>query len=219
MFSNFLPKALFISLTIHTMIVGGSFFLYFPKAKKMAVRKSVEISYKPEYNKKVDVREHPIKPAQKLDLKNASIRGAQGTIPIRMATEQGLTGGFMVNERKRELHSTPMVHRVTVSPITSEKINNPAYAAYNEMVRSRIEERVYANYRKMEGGSVYLTFVVGSDGSLRASQIIDEKTRATKPLKELSLRSLQQAVFPPFLKGMTLPEYTFNIEIQYQVRD
>ena len=67
---------------------------------------------------------------------------------------------------------------------------------------------------------MYLTFILDDRGVLIVAKIIPEKTDASSHLQEISLRSLQEASpFPNFLKGMTLPEYTFNIEIQYQVSE
>ena len=220
MFDNFLPKALFISLTVHTVFMCSSLWRYEPK-DNLRKNHEVEITYNPAASKRTpDIREHPIKPSQRLELKNALMNPSDGAIPLKLGKEEGLPKDFMMVERKPEqIRSAQMEHRISVMPIKSEKINNPAYAAYNEMVRSRIENKVYENYRKMEAGTVYLTFVIASDGSLRASQIIEEKTHASQNLKNTSLKSLQASQFPPFLKGMTLPEYTFNIEIQYQVRD
>ena len=57
----------------------------------------------------------------------------------------------MLYERKPERRSTMQLsRRISIAPIESEKINNPAYAAYSEMVRSRIKEKVYQNYDKIE---------------------------------------------------------------------
>jgi hypothetical protein len=110
--------------------------------------------------------------------------------------------------------------RISILPITSEKINNPVYAAYNDMVRERIKEKVYENYDKMERGSVYLTFLLDDRGVLVSAQIIPEKTDASEHLQEIAMRSLKEASpFPRFLRGMNLTEYPFNIEIQYQVSD
>ena len=72
----------------------------------------------------------------------------------------------------------------------------------------------------MEKGSVYLTFLLDEHGVLKAAQIIPEKTDAPEHLQEIAMKSLREASpFPPFLKGMNLTEYSFNIEIQYQVND
>ncbi|MBI4309072.1 MAG: hypothetical protein HY591_01940 [Candidatus Omnitrophica bacterium] len=220
---KFFFKALFISLAAHMVFMCGGLWRHELKPDHPRKNRGVEVTYKPQVSRTApDIRRHPIKPAQQLDLKNALMGPSNGEIPLKLGKEQqSLAKDFMMYERRpRQIRSTQMaVNRVSVVPIKSEKINNPAYAAYNEMVRSRIESKVYEHYHKMEAGTVYLTFIIASDGSLNGAQIIEEKTHAGQNLKDISLKSLRASQFPPFLKGMTLPEYTFNIEIQYQVRD
>lgn len=221
MFANLLPIAVFISLSLHTVFLVGTMLMHVPKPQNAMTMRRMEVDYKPQPKKKqVDVKQHPIKPAQRLDLNNAMITG-EGTIPLKLSRDnETLSNNFVTDERRPEqIRSAQMAHRISIVPIKSDKINSPAYTSYNEMVRSRIEEKVYGNYRKMEEGVVYLTFIIASDGSLKAAQIIEDKTQGSAGLKDVSLSSLKQAVFPPFIKGMTLPEYTFNIEIQYQVRE
>lgn len=195
----------------------------YPDLHKDGVRsKGVEIAYRPAPRPRVpDLKQRPIKPSQQMDLKNSSVIPVQGMVPVKLAKpDQGLPKNFTVDERRpRIIRSMQASYRVSMTRIKSEKINNPAYASYNELVRRRIEEKVYANFSKMESGTVYLTFVLVSDGTLKAAQIIEAKSRATGNLQDISMKSLKQAQFPPFLKGMTLPEYTFNIEIQYQLND
>jgi len=196
--------------------------LKYPDLHKTARSKGVEIAYRPAARPLVpDLKQRPIKPSQQMDLKNSSVIPSQGTVPVKLAKpDQGLPKNFTMDERRpRIIRSMQASYRVSMTRIKSEKINNPAYAAYNEMIRSRIEEKVYANFSKMEGGTVYLTFVLACDGTLKAAQIIEAKTRATKNLQDISMKSLKQVRFLPFSKGMTLPEYTFNIEIQYQIND
>jgi len=223
MSENFFWGALLLSLTIHTSVLWGTYFWKTnnPHDKAM-LPNHVEISYKPLHHRAVDIREYPIRPAQQLDLGNNSrIFSTDGSIPISLVKEKQMLPLGMLYERKSERHTTMQLsRRVSIAPIESEKINNPAYSAYSEMVRSRIKEKVYQNYDKMEKGSVYLTFILDDHGVLKVAKIITEKTDAPGHLQDISLRSLQEASpFPNFLKGMTLPEYTFNIEIQYQVSD
>ena len=67
---------------------------------------------------------------------------------------------------------------------------------------------------------MYLTFLLDDHGVLKDAKIIPEKTDASEHLQDISLESLKEASpFPTFLRGMNLPEYPFNIEIQYQVSD
>ncbi len=222
MTENFLFKALFISLAVHTAALCVTYFNRMNDVQYKAIRQDrIEISYKPVHKKAADIREYPIRPAQHLDLSNNQKFFADGTIPVSLGQERPMMPFGMFYERKPEGMSTMEVsHRVSIMPIKSGKINNPVYAAYNEMVRDRIKEKVYANYDRMERGSVYLTFLVDERGVLVAARIIPEKTDASGHLQEISIRSLREASpFPPFLKGMNLTEYPFNIEIQYQVSD
>lgn len=215
-----LDKAIVISIVIHAIILAVVLVNQIKLFKKdKAHRRVVEISYR-EIKKNVTVSDRPIKPVQQLDLSQQSLMDVSKQMPVPLTKSKGqLPAGLMVDNKPERWRSLSTQRRkIVITPIASPKINNPAYAAYNEMVRSRIEEKVYANVDKVEPGRVYLTFVVGHDGRLKAYQVIDERTDGSMHLKEISLDSLSQASpFPPFLKGMTLPEYTFNIEIQYQM--
>ena len=214
--NNFLPKALFISLTIHTIVVCSSYWMKMPDLKR-ARDKRVEITYRPSSSQTLDIQQHAIKPAQRLDLQNASSNDAIG-VKLGREGQQDLKG-FTMYERKPVQIKSMQANYITVTPITSEKINSPIYTSYQERVRESIKERVYANYSRLDDGIVYLTFIIASDGSLKDYQIIDEKTKASQNLRYISIKSLKESHFPPFLKGMTLPEYTFNIEIEYQVNN
>ncbi len=218
----FLPKAILISLAVHTFIVCSGFWLTEPGKKNAIKAVRMEVSYKPQEMKKaLDMRERPVKPAQKLDLKKTLADSATDVIPLKMEKSgEERDRRFSLYERKPVSIRSPQTKRpVAVVPIKSVKINNPAYTAYNDIVRSRIEEKVYANFSELEAGFVYLTFIVSADGTLKDFRVIEEKSRASKNLEGISVKSLKQAQFHPFLKEMTLPEYTFNIEIQYLVRE
>jgi len=222
MTENFIFKAIFISLAAHTAVLCVAFFnrINDPHYKAMAQNR-IEISYKPNYRRPADIREYPIRMAQHLDLSNNQRFFSDGTIPVSLVKDKPMLPFGMYYERKPEtMRTMELNHRVFIAPIKSEKINNPVYAAYNEMVRERIKEKVYENYDKMERGSVYLTFLLNETGALEDAKIIPEKTDASDQLQEIAIRSLREASpFPPFLKGMNLTEYPFNIEIQYQVSD
>jgi TonB family protein len=222
MTENFFFKALFISLAAHTAILCAAYLSKINDPHYKAIHQHrIEISYNPAYKRAVDIREHPIRPAQRLDLSNNQKFLSDGTIPVSLVKDKPTLPFGMLYERKSErMHTMELSRRISIMPITSEKINNPVYAAYNEMVRDRIKERVYANYDKMEGGSVYLAFMLDQNGALTAAQIVPSKTTASAHLQEIAMRSLKEASpFPAFLKGMNLSEYPFNIEIQYQVSD
>lgn len=220
MTENFLFKAVFISLAAHTAILWVACMNRMNSPHEGALRlHQIEVSYQ-SYHKKI-VQGHPVRMTRRLDLSNNQKFFSNGTIPVNLVKERSMKPLGMFYESPSEHRRTmELSRRVSIMPIISEKINNPVYAAYNEMVRDRIKEKVYDNYDKIQGGIVYLTFLLDDNGVLKASRIIPEKTNASQHLQELSLRSLREASpFPRFLKGMNLSEYPFNIEIQYEVSD
>jgi hypothetical protein len=222
MTENFIFKALFISLAAHTAVLCVTYLNKINDPHYKAIRQNqIEISYKPARQRAADIREHPIKPAQRLDFSNNQKLFSDGAIPVSLVKERPVLPFGMSYERKPEyMRTMELSRRISITPIKSEKINNPVYAAYNEMVRDRIKEKVYENYDKMERGTVYLTFLLDERGVLKDAKIIPEKTDASEHLQEIAMRSLREASpFPHFLKGMNLSEYPFNIEIQYQVSD
>lgn len=216
-YQDFFYKALFVSLFLHTLFVCGNYLVKLPEINK-AKTKKVEISYRPPSPKTLDIKQHAVKPAQKLDLQNSSMN-SKDTIAVKMSRNEQSLKGLSMYERKPAQIRSQQASQVAVKPIKSEKVNSPIYTSYQDRIRESIKERVYANYSRLDRGNVYLTFIIASDGSLKAYQIIDEKTNATANLRFVSTKSLKEARFPPFLKGMTLPEYTFNIEIEYQVSE
>ena len=154
MTENFLFKALFISLAAHTAVLCVTFFnrINDPHYKTMAQNR-IEISYKPAQQRAADIREYPIRMARHLDLSNNPGFFSDGTIPVSLVKEKPTLPFGMFYERKPEhMRTMEVSHRVSIVPIKSKKINNPVYAAYNEMVRERIKEKVYANYDRMERG-------------------------------------------------------------------
>ncbi|MDE1920099.1 MAG: hypothetical protein KGJ09_07960 [Candidatus Omnitrophica bacterium] len=221
MAENFIIKALFISLAAHTVLLCTAYLSRIHERNNKVFRSHlVEVTYKPTVPRTVDVREYPIRVPQRLDLSHHKLF-SKGSVPVSLGQENSQLPFEMFSEHKPEgFDAMELSHRVFIRPIMSAKINNPVYAVYNEMVRERIKERVYANYDKLEAGEVYLTFLLDKNGVLKEARIVPEKTNASLHLQELSLKSLQEASpFAHFLKGMNLQEYSFNIEIQYQVSD
>ena len=109
---------------------------------------------------------------------------------------------------------------IDVPLLNSEKITNPNYLNYHDRVRSRIRDRAYffVDHPDFRAGKVYLTFVLKSDGSLKAVQIIREKTQANDFLCGIGLRSIKEsAPFPPFPPDLPYPELSFNIVISFEV--
>ena len=222
MTENFLFKALFISLAAHTAIICVTYFNRMNDPHYKALRENrIEISYKPIRKHSVDIREHPIKLAQHLDLSNDQKLFSAGDFPVSLVKEKpALPMGMFYERRPEHMREMELSHRISIMPIKSEKINNPVYSAYGDMVRSRISEQAYKNYDKLEAGTVYLAFLVDKQGMLLDARIVPEKTNASEHLQDIAMRSLKGASpFPPAFKGMSLEEYSYDIVVEFQVSD
>ncbi len=215
-----LARTFFISLSLHTVILLAVYFYHNPFLMTRPVQKQIRVAYRTiQAKSSVDVGQRPIEPAQKLDLRSKTANpGAVGIQLMHLNTKSEYSALVVGDIKPRITRTVERSHRVTISPEVSASMNNPAYAKYNEMVRSRIEEKIYEYYDRSDIGRVYLTFVVGTDGTLQGAQILQDKTNGSKKLQDISLSSLKAAApFPDFIKGMSLEAYSFNIEIQYQI--
>jgi len=108
--------------------------------------------------------------------------------------------------------------KITLPPIDLDKIDNPSYISYYQIVREKIRRTAYQNYTRAEVGEVYLTFLIFSDGSLKAIHLIEEKSSPSPYLKEISLRSIKEASpFPNFPKELDYPQLSFNVVISFEI--
>ncbi|MCX7661164.1 MAG: hypothetical protein N2Z79_00595, partial [Candidatus Omnitrophica bacterium] len=57
-----------------------------------------------------------------------------------------------------------------------EKIDNPHYLNYYQIVREKIRRCAYQNYNRTDIGQVYLSFVISSDGYLKEIKLSEEKS-------------------------------------------
>ncbi|HSV43001.1 MAG TPA: hypothetical protein VLJ10_00460 [Candidatus Bathyarchaeia archaeon] len=112
--------------------------------------------------------------------------------------------------------------QIKIPMLDSDKMMGPRYMTYHEQVRSKIRNRAYfyVDDPRFAAGEVYLTFVLGSDGSLRDVKLVQEKTRANSYLGSVGLRSIKESSpFPPFPGDLNYPELTFNVVISFEVGD
>jgi len=133
------------------------------------------------------------------------------------------TGKFKLNKKQSpKIKILDIERRVTVPLFKTDKITNPKYLSYNENVRQRIRQQAYSyvDHPEFDAGEVYLTFVLISDGSLKQTKVIEDKTAANPYLRTIGLRSIKEAnPFPPFPKDLNYPELTFNVVISFEVKE
>ncbi len=108
--------------------------------------------------------------------------------------------------------------KITLPPIDLDKVNNPSYISYYQIVREKIRRAAYQNYTRVEVGEVYLSFVILSDGTLKEIRLVEEKSSSIPYLREIALRSIKEASpFPNFPKELDYPHLSFNVVISFEV--
>jgi TonB family protein len=107
---------------------------------------------------------------------------------------------------------------ITTPAIDLDKINNPSYISYYQIVREKIRRAAYHNYDKAETGEVYMSFIITREGFIRDVRLIEAKSSVNAYLKETALKSVSDASpFPSFPKVLDYPQLSFNVVISFEV--
>ena len=108
--------------------------------------------------------------------------------------------------------------RISLAPVEMNKINNPSYVSYYNLVREKIRRAAYQNYSHAETGEVYLAFLISNPGVLNNVRLIEEKSSGDIYLREIAMRSIRDAApFPPFPKDLDYPQLSFNVIISFTI--
>lgn len=108
---------------------------------------------------------------------------------------------------------------LSLSKTELNKIKDPSYISYSQLSREKIRRALYQNYGDSTViGIINLAFVVSKDGSLKDVHIIENQSSANPFLRELALKSIQDASpFPPFPADLDYnTELPFNVEISFE---
>ena len=226
--------SLILSFVIHAAGIG---LLSLSSAKKKGPGKpfkSIEVTYQ-------DIK-HLDKPGQKTavrDLKIVQDRTSQQKEKVKVLTRKDdvfssftrkisdiskFSGKLLTSQQEVQKISTLDIgNKITLPPLSSEKITNAQYLTYNDDMRAAISLNIkqraytYVNHPEFEAGEVYVTFVLAKSGDLKKIKIIDEKTSANSYLRNVALRSIMESSpFSPFPRGFDYPEFTFNVLISFQ---
>jgi outer membrane biosynthesis protein TonB len=231
---NLFLASITLSFLVHAISIG-IFSLPYERAKKPSDEfKSIEVTYQDLKTKKEEKKDTLFKDLkvvkdlrpyedQKLKVLDKK-RNMFSTIGSRIKDISKLTGTLRTSQKKTQRVATlDLAKKITLPPLSAEKITNPKYLTYNDDMRDTISRNIkqraytYVNHPDFEAGEVYLTFVLASEGTLRGVKIIDDKTSANEYLREVALRSIKESnPFPPFPKGFNYPEFTFNLLISFQ---
>jgi len=222
---NTFKTAVILSLIIHTAILLSIPRFYSAKARKSLER--IEITYTKisTLTAALKARAAQIKPPPMANpLKDNIGLLSKDRLPAVPMDSTQMSDYFkkadLMDRKPLSAKQFMTQKRISLPAIKSEKMKNPVYNNYYQIVREKIRHRAYTNYDKYETGEVYLTFVVTSDGRLKGVKLIEEKTRAANYLQDIALKSINDAApFPAFPKNLQFPELSFNVVISFEVNN
>lgn len=108
--------------------------------------------------------------------------------------------------------------KITMPEVDIDKINNPSYLSYYQIVREKVRRAAYQNYTHTDTGEVYLSFVVSRNGFLSDMRLVEEKSSVSKYLRDIALRSIREASpFPVFPQDLDYPRLSFKVIISFEV--
>lgn len=108
--------------------------------------------------------------------------------------------------------------KITLPAVGLDKIDNPSYLNYYQIVREKIKRSAYQNYMRTEEGEAYLSFTIYNSGYLGQVKIVEDKSSGSSYLNDIALRSIKDASpFPGFPKELDYPELSFNVVISFEI--
>lgn len=108
--------------------------------------------------------------------------------------------------------------KITLPPVEMDKMKNPSYISYYQIVREKIRRAAYQNYTHSEIGEVYLSFSVSKEGNLKEVRQVKEKSTSNPYLIDIALKSIQDASpFPHFPQELDYLQLSFNIVISFEI--
>lgn len=216
--------AFLVSLITHGIILFQNTDLnIFPTHKK---EQDLEISYVKEPKnaleptKPVQLKKEPflkipskitakkVSPPPFIDKENIFKRNHTSVLPESTFVKPALVKPDIIAIKKK----------ITLPPVNIDKINNPSYISYYQIVREKIRRAAYQNYTRTETGEVYLSFIVSFDGYLREVRMVEEKSSSSAYLRDIAARSVKDAApYPSFPKELDYPQLSFNVIISFEI--
>ncbi len=212
-----LQLALLISILAHAV-----FFLGIPNMPFLPSKRSLE-TLKITYYKIKEMPEKKVaarKRAEPIARKLPEIKKEDMLKPVKPAgrkrsnarTEaRRIVPGKKAEEKKFE----------TVIKEEADEAKRATYISYYRAVRERIRQQADRNYPRRRGlgqGEVFLSFVVASSGELLQVGVVNERSTSTTVLRKIAIDSIRDSSpFPPFPKGMSQYQITFNVIIAFEL--
>jgi len=216
---------LLVSVIFHGVILfqNPNFALF----SKKQVNGNTEVSY---VREPVAVKEEPVKAMPRKELMPTALASkisARKINPPPFIDREAIFKKSINSPKGESEFAKPTVVKpdiisvkkiITTPALDLDKINNPTYISYYQIVREKIRRSAYQNYGKAETGEVYASFVITREGFIRDVRLVESKSSQNPYLRETALKSISDASpFPSFPKELDYPQLSFNVVISFEV--
>lgn len=223
MSNNIFTISLLISFLAHSavLLVNTGKLLYLYRTREVPV----EIIYMNKNLKLPQYKETAVPPKKDI-LKMSPWISSKDLPPPYINKEDILNSNVALLSRKTDFMkpslSKPEVgaikKKISLPPVDLNRIDNPSYLSYYQIVREKIRRAAYQSYTKTETGEVYLTFLLSKSGALIDERLIMDRSSTSEYLKDVASRSIKNASpFPPFPKELDYPQLSFNVIISFEI--
>lgn len=225
---NLLKRFLLISLLIHSL-----FFLSLPRLKVVKLDKfrknfvNLEVTYKKNLKIEGDTNKRLAETVEKrMDVNKEQLK-SPSEVRKSLNPPAYTEGAGSIRKKTGPVRiKTPVIRQKTLSNIvtypevSSPFAKNPAYMSYYDVIRDRIRAVAGLNSPLTSEGEVYLTFVLDSNGQLKALKLISEKSVSDQKLRQLAYNFVEQASpFPPFPSDLKHSQLSFTVIIEFRLSD
>ncbi|MFH1678814.1 MAG: hypothetical protein ABH914_04265 [Candidatus Omnitrophota bacterium] len=219
--------ALLVSLTVHGVLLMQHYGFDTSLKNK---EKKIEISYlkkPPEY--KPEPKKETLKKLKKepfLELKDKAI--IEKRVPPPYIEKNNLPANPRPQLALKTQANRPSIINVQVVSVKkrvslpavmeADKIKNPSYISYYQIVREKIRRAAFRSYNGRELGEVTLSFIISNDGSPQKIFLMEEYSSESAYLREIAVDSVKSASpFPRFPKELDYSRLLFRLLIKFKV--
>ena len=219
--------ALLISVAVHGVLMLQHYGIEVSPRNK---EEKLEISYikkPPEYKPKPkDLALKKIKKDPFLELKDKTV--IEKRVPPPYIEKNNLPANprpqlALKNQANRpsiiDVQVVSVKKRVSLPAVMeADKIKNPSYISYYQIVREKIRRAAFRSYNGRELGEVTLSFIILNDGGLQKIFLMEEHSSESAYLREIAVNSVKAASpFPGFPKELNYPCLLFRLPIEFEV--
>lgn len=221
MFDKSFKVALLISLSMHSVALAPWSAINITQQKKPQT--DIEVTYfhiektlKPKIKKETFKTMVPAKKAVKLEVEKITKKeppAAKEEVPVKKALPVKEIQSEKISEIARKTISKKEIKLKS----TPELEGNISYLSYSQLIREKIKQRLYRNYRESMGrGEIAVNFVLRSNGTLKALEVIKNRSTSNNNLHNLCIESIKRtSPFKPFPKELNFKEIAFTITVSF----